>query len=206
MYARTTTLRGDPQAVDDGIANVRDEVMPMVRSMDGCTGLSMLVDRDTGRCIVTSAWQSEEAMRASAEAVRSSRSRAAEILRADPQVAEWEIALMHRVHEAGDSACTRVIWAQRTAAEGSMGPEDFVRDLLPRLEELPGFCSANLMVDRTTGQTAMTVTYESRDAMSRASERAGALREEFHRSTGMDITEVAEFDLVLAHLRVPETV
>ena len=46
MYARSTTVRGDPQSVDDGIAYVRDEVMPAVQQMDGCIGLSMLADRD----------------------------------------------------------------------------------------------------------------------------------------------------------------
>ena len=79
MYARTTTLRGNPEAMDEGIAFVRDEVMPLVRGMDGHVGLSMLCDRDSGRCIVTSAWQSEDALRASAEAVRDSRTRAGEI-------------------------------------------------------------------------------------------------------------------------------
>jgi len=33
--------------------------------MDGCIGLSMLVNRDTGHCIVTSAWRDEESMHAS---------------------------------------------------------------------------------------------------------------------------------------------
>ena len=55
MYARTTTVRGDPQAVDDGVAYVREAVWPMLRTMSGCVGMSMLADRDAGRCIVTAA-------------------------------------------------------------------------------------------------------------------------------------------------------
>jgi len=64
MYARTTTIRGSSQAIDDATAYMRDEVMPAVQQMDGFVGLSFLADRDSGRCIVATAWQTEEAMRA----------------------------------------------------------------------------------------------------------------------------------------------
>ena len=55
MYARSTTVRGNPDSVDEGITYVRDKVMPAVQQMDGCVGLSMLADRTSGRCIVTTA-------------------------------------------------------------------------------------------------------------------------------------------------------
>jgi hypothetical protein len=48
--------------------------------------------------------------------------------------------------------------------------------------------------------------YEDRHAMHYSKGQAQAMREEFTEHMGMHITEVAEFDVVLAHLRVPETV
>jgi hypothetical protein len=62
------------------------------------------------------------------------------------------------------------------------------------------------MIDRQDGRMATAVTYDDRDAMMRANERAADLRQEAGQMLAMDITEVAEFELVLAHLRVPETV
>ena len=45
MHARSTTITGRPEAVDEGIAFVRDEVQPAITAMDGCLGLSLVVDR-----------------------------------------------------------------------------------------------------------------------------------------------------------------
>ncbi len=205
MYARTTTVRGDPGAVDEGIEYVRDAVWPMLQHMSGCVGMSMLADREAGRCIITAAWATEEAMQASAESVRDSRSRAAEVLRADTvDVQEWEIAALHRVHAAGPDACARVIWTETDRESMDRMVDAFRMSLLPRMEELPGFCSVSLMVDRMTGRASAAVTYESRDALMRSRQMGAAMREDFATAMGARITEVAEFDLALAHLRVPE--
>ena len=49
MHARSTTVEGDPQAMDDVIAYVRDKVAPLVGDMDGYVGISMICDRERTR-------------------------------------------------------------------------------------------------------------------------------------------------------------
>ncbi len=206
MYARSVTVRGNPQSVDDGITYLRDEVMPAVQEMDGCVGISMICDRDSGRCIATTAWETEEAMHNSEGALHDKRRRFAEVLGGTPEVQEWEIALLHRVHHAPEGAACRVLWSR-----GNPGDEERVLDalrmnLLSRMEDLPGFCSVSLMVDRGNGRAAMAVVYESRRAMDSVLEQVKPMRAEFTEQTGWEFTEIADFDLALAHLRVPETV
>jgi quinol monooxygenase YgiN len=206
MYARSTTTRGNPQSIDSAIAYIRDEVMPAVQAMDGCIGLSMLADRDSGRCIATSAWENEEAMHNSESGIHDMRMRYAQMMGSEPEVQEWEIAVLHRKHNAPDGAACRVIWGQGDPANAERMLDTFRMGLLPRLEEFPGFCSVSMLVDRASGRSTSAVVYESRDAMQRATEMGRALREEFNQQMGSEITEVAEFDLAFAHLRVPETV
>lgn len=207
MYARSTTLRGNPQAIDDLIAYVRDEAMPLALGTDGCVGLSMLCDRDDGRCIVTTAWATEEAMRASAETMRASRARGAQLFGgADPLVEEWEIAAMHRVRETGEGACARVIWSQGQTGQMDRVLEAWRTTIPPQLEQMPGFCGVSVFVNRADARAVAAVSYENREAMEASAERGLALRDRFAASHGLDITDVAEFDLVLAHLRVPELV
>jgi heme-degrading monooxygenase HmoA len=204
MYARSNTIQGDPAAVDRMTAYCRDEVMPLVQGLEGNVGIAMLADRDSGRCIVTTSWETEEAMRASDRGVRDSRQEAGSMMGAAPEVAEWEIALMHRAHEAHDGARTRVIRSEMepSAMDGMLG--EFRSGMLPRIEALPGFCSFSMLVDRASGRCAMAVTYEDRAAMDRAGEQAASLRQEAQDRMGMRLTDVAEYDLVLHHLRVPE--
>ena len=80
MYARSTTVRGNPQSLDDAIAYLRDEVMPAVQEMTGCIGMSMMCDRDSGRCIATTAWETEEAMHNSESALHDKRQRFADMM------------------------------------------------------------------------------------------------------------------------------
>jgi heme-degrading monooxygenase HmoA len=207
MYARSNALMGNPLAMNDAVAYVHDEVMPLVQGMDGCVGLSMLCDRDSGRCVVTTAWANEEAMRASEAGVADSREQAAHVFGGStPEVREWEIAVMHRAHEGHDGACARVLWGEIDPAQAEDALSTFRMTMLPRMADLPGFCSVSLMVDRATGRSAMTTCYDSREDMARAAGIATSMREEFSRAMGITLTDMAEFDLVLHHLRVPETV
>jgi heme-degrading monooxygenase HmoA len=206
MYARSTTIRGNPQAMDEGIAYVRDKVMPAVQQMDGCVGLSMLADRSSARCIVTTSWADADAMRASAPGVMSMRERAATIMGGSAEVQEWEVAIMHRLHSAHHGASARVIWTDGDPAEADRMMDTFRMSALPRIEELPGFCSLSVMFDRTSGRSVLTATYDSPQDMAAAAEQGMALRQEFTQQMRREVTDVAEFEIVLAHLRVPETV
>ena len=206
MYARSTTVRGTPQAMDDGIAYIRDEVRPAVEQMEGCVGLSMLADHESGRCVVTTSWKTHDALTKSAEGVMAMRRRAAEILGGPAEVEEWEIALMHRLHTAHHGACARVIWTDGDPAGIDSMIDSFRVTVLPQLQELPGCCSVSLMLDRTSGRAVVTTTYDSPQDMRAARERAEAMRQEFMQQMHRPITAVREFDLPVAHLRVPETV
>ena len=209
MYARSTTFRGDPNAIDDGIAYTRDKVLPAVQQMDGCVGLSMLADRSTGRCIVTTSWDDAEAMHRSAEAVRPIRDmavRSVHGVESETEVVEWEVGVVHRVCEAPETAAARVIWTKGPVGAADRIIDGFRASIVPRIGDLAGFCSVSLLVNRQTGRCAIATVYEDRQTMNRAKGQAQAMRQAFTEHMGMHITEVAEFDVVLAHLRVPETV
>ncbi|WGY04220.1 antibiotic biosynthesis monooxygenase [Nocardioides sp. QY071] len=198
MYARSSTFHGNPAKIDAGIKFVEAEAAPTLSKMEGCLGLSLLVDRATGYCIATSSWETEEAMTASDAMLRPMRDRGRDVLGASMQVDSWEIVVMHRTHHA---ACCRASWL-----EGDLDAmtETFRVALLPRLEEMDGFCSASLLVDRATGLGCATTAWESHDAMVASRAMADEMRECAATESSGVVVEVHEFDLAYAHLHVPE--
>jgi len=204
MYARTTTIQAQPSSIDVGIAHVRDTVMPALdEGVEGYTGLSLLVDRSSGRCIATSAWQSEEAMRASAESIRPIRY-PADVFGGTPDVEEWEIAVLHRDHRSRDGACVRATWVKVSPDQIDRGIDFYKMTLLPALEELEGFCSASLLVDRASGRAVASATFDSVEARDRNKDQLDRIRATGSQEVAAEVLDECDFELALAHLRVPE--
>lgn len=204
VYARSTTIHAHPSYIDAGIKHVRDTVMPALTDIEGCMGMSLLIDRDSGRCIATSSWRDEESLRASEGPVRDLRDAAAEIFHGTTEVSRWEIAVMHRDHHAERGAYCRVTWVKTEPSDMDRGVDLWKMAALPKMEELPGFCSASLMFDRAAGRGVSSLTFDSREAMEGNRERLDAIRVETAREAGAEVLDTCEFELAIAHLHVPE--
>ncbi|MGC2652269.1 MAG: antibiotic biosynthesis monooxygenase [Mycobacterium sp.] len=206
MYARTTTIEAQPEFIDAGIVHLRDHVMPALQRIDGCVGLSLLVNREAGRCIATTSWETQQAMHASAEQARPVRDQAAQAFGGIPAVDEWEIAVLHRDHRSGPGACVRATWLTVRPDQFERGIQFYRASVLPAVEELEGFCSASLLLDRTSWRAVASSTFDSQEAMQRNGDRARSLRTARLRDLGTDQLDVGEFELAIAHLRVPELI
>jgi hypothetical protein len=144
-------------------------------------------------------------MLASAELVRALRDRAAAAFgSSDKQVDQWEIAVLHRDHHSENGACVRATWIKVPPDQAGRAIDFYKDEVLPALEKLEGFCSASLLINRSTGRAVSSSTFDSREAMERNRDRATELRNARTRELGADILDVGEFELAIAHLRVPE--
>lgn len=206
MYARASTIHAHPSFIDEGITHIRDVVMPKLADMAGCVGLSMLVDRDAGRCIVTSSWMDEDTMRASERAADRMRSHALGIFHATSEVSRWEIAVLRRDHRSCRRAAVRVTWLRSDPAELGRLVDTYKLALLPHLEDLDGFCSASLLVDRASGRAVSSVSFDDWAAMLASRDAEQAIWVQAVEDTDVEILKIAEFDLAIAQLNAPELV
>jgi heme-degrading monooxygenase HmoA len=206
MYARSNSIIAPTNTIDRGLEYVEDQLMRELLAIEGCVGLSALADRTTGRCIVTSAWDTEQAMQASGRAEEPLRDHTIASFGAiDADINEWEIAVLHRDHESNPGACARVAWYETSRNTMDAAIDTFKAALID-LEELHGFCSASLLVNRATGEAVSTTIYDTARALTETRAPASTLRSDVAEQAGAEIIEINEFELAVAHLRVPELV
>ncbi len=79
MFARVTTTKGQAKK-DDVVRVIRERVIPGAEGMQGFKGAYWLLDEKRGKGIAVSLWDSEEALRASAEPVGQLRSQSTDEL------------------------------------------------------------------------------------------------------------------------------
>lgn len=199
VYARTATFQGRPDTVNRGVAYLRDDAVPAILAMPRCVGMSVLADRPTGLCIVTTAWETQEAMHSSVSKIRPIRERIAKTLEGPAEVEEWQVAAMDRRHGSATAGYVRVTWLRSPSAEADALIDDFTGVTLPALRGVRGFCSASLLVNREWGRAAITIAYDSPEAADRRLSRSDGKHQ-----LGTNIIQVKNFDLVMPHLRVPD--
>jgi heme-degrading monooxygenase HmoA len=78
MHTRMSTLEGFPDQMDEGLRDVKEHVLPLLRQQDGFKGFIALGNRQSGELIGLTFWESEQAMQESEEVGDRARSDTAE--------------------------------------------------------------------------------------------------------------------------------
>ena len=68
MFARIGTWQGSPAELESWTVRAREQVKPSIQQDAGLTAAYWLVDRASGKALIVTFWESEDAMRASEEA------------------------------------------------------------------------------------------------------------------------------------------
>jgi hypothetical protein len=77
MHARVTRFKSEPARIDEGIRNIKENVIPNAKKLSGFKGGYWLVDRKTGVGFGVTLFESEAALQSSEEAAKKIREQAA---------------------------------------------------------------------------------------------------------------------------------
>lgn len=206
MFVRATTVHADRNRIDDGIAFVRDHVVPAVAQQPGNLGLSMFVDRDTGVVTVTTAWETAQARQASEPELATVRAGALQALGGGTPASELlELAVLDRRRPAEPGFWSRMTRVRIDPHRIDSAIDAYSASTMHDVQLLDGYCSAVLLVDRASGHGAVSVIFDSRRALEASRAAAQALRDTGSAKSGAEVTEVRESEIVLAGIRMPQT-
>ena len=94
MYARVNSFEGPVERIDDGVRYIQDEIVRWGQGIEGYKGTIALVDRETGKTLGITLWESHEKMLASESAAAGMRSSAADAMgTSSPKVERYEVAV-----------------------------------------------------------------------------------------------------------------
>jgi hypothetical protein len=207
MIGRVNILAADPVKVEDGIAFVRERVLPLVDSLPGSRGLGMWVNRETGDVVVNTVWDDRAAMEASESRVTDLRAEAASVLGAT--AVRVELAEPVVVWQAG--ADQPGYWAR--AVEMDV-PTDRVEEaialfrdeMLSRVQQIPGVNTIVYSANRDTGHTMLNVTYRSKAELDAGREAGNTLRASVVDRLGAGEPTVREMETTIVGIRGAATI
>lgn len=78
LFARVSTFQGPADGIDLIAKEAVESILPVARQLTGYKGMLMLGDRESGKSIAVTLWESEAAMRESEEKANKLRGEAAD--------------------------------------------------------------------------------------------------------------------------------
>jgi hypothetical protein len=206
MFVRATTIEADATRIDEGIAFVKDHVVPAVAMLPGTLGLSMFVDRGTGLTTVSTGWATEQARSDADDLLTSLRGKAARILGGGMPVTElFEMVALDRLRPAMPGFWNRSTQVTIDPLHVDEAIDAYTSTTVHDLQLLPGYCSATLLVDRKRGEGMVSIVFDSLATLEASREAGDAIRRTAEAKTGASTVGVRESEIVIAGLRLPQT-
>jgi quinol monooxygenase YgiN len=202
VFARHVYVTGDPRRIDEAIDVVRKDARELLAEQPGFAGVVAFADRDLGKLLVGSMWESEAARAESDERLREQRATMLAPFASSIAVDSYEVAAVHQVRRPEPGAGMRRLLMEADPAQVDRLVDTFKETAIPMLDSIPGFCRAMLFVDRARGRATVGLIYADRDALAASRSAAAGVRAQVTQAAGTQtgVRSLEEFELVLFDL------
>ena len=193
MYARVASFENvNPSVFDDLVGRVRERAGAGERPPRAKAGL-MLVDRESGRSLGVTFFDSEEVIREAEPAFERMGDEIPEEVRGRrTSVETYEVTIF----DVGEGA--KAARVSSLDGDPSRFDEDlrFIREnIAPRVREIAGSKGVIALADRSSGRTKTITLWESGEALRESEESANQLRENAAQETHARIAGVERYEV-----------
>ena len=204
MYLRVTAFKSEPGKLEEGIAFLKNKIIPSLSKAPGYLGATCIVDRDKNQGAASTLWESLEAMNNAEQLGQQARSQSSEATGLNiVDVDRFEITVLEMASPTPQlPSYSRVItaWGDPKQADKVV---EMVRQTLPKVKGQPGFRSFSAGINRATGRgftVSSWATAEQREASNAAT---ASSRQPVADAGGMYGLQIQNFETVVADIKVP---
>lgn len=166
MYARLNIIYGEKSKTDRGIDRIETTNRGAVEAATGNRGLTTLVDRQAGVIVAMSYW--DEPLSSSGAVLTRTRQDAVDAVDGDLVAESFEVAVAERRSTPPPGAVVRMARLRLEPSRIADGIAFVQAQVLPALHDGQGFCSAELLVDRATGDGVLVTAWDDEDCATRS--------------------------------------
>ena len=202
MFARYTTVRGDPDKLEAAIEYVDGEARAAVEATPGNLGFAVVADPAGGRLIGASYWDSRESMTNSESALAEVRARAASAAGGEVSRERFEVVEGFRHSIPARGALARLFRFQVEPARADEAIARMREESVPRVKGADGLCSFQLLLDRDTGNGMVVSAWENEDAADAFWPTAEQLRARATEEAGVRFLEPENYTMIRSTVRL----
>jgi heme-degrading monooxygenase HmoA len=199
MHNRVLTFTG-AKNIDDGVAFVRDNAVPVLQEQKGYSGTTASADRDGEVLGILSLWETEADRDASFGPLAELRQQGLDVVGGELTVESFEQLVEEMKSPPTAGSALMVTRISMDPAKIDENLVFFKSEVVPRISAAPGFLALRNMMDRKTGRGLVGSAWADEDAMKQAAAQAEARRDE-GRARGVSFDGDSYREIVFADVR-----
>lgn len=201
LYVRSMYATGDPARIDAALDGVVREAPGLLSENAGYRRFGLFADRDLGKIVMSSWWETADARTQSDARLRERRM---ELLRpfADTVTTDqWEAPSYTAMPDVPDGAFMRMGRTEFDPADADVYVRTFQDFGRAKLEAIDGLVAAALFIDRAAGRAAVGTLHRDEAALASSRAAQSAVRGEALRKARVTLRSIEEFEVVMLHRR-----
>jgi len=206
MYGRLTRIEGTPAEIEAGAKSFEQDVARMAREIPGNQGIVLMVNAPEGKALGITYWADENALKASADAMKRVRESATQT--AGTRVASVDTAEVLSMESTGEPKAhtfARLNTLQGKPEQIGAAQAAYEKDVLPLLKSLHGFRAAIMSANAESGKIWVTSVWETAQDREASDAKLTELRRKTAATAGAADVKVEKFESAHVEFKVGAT-
>ena len=207
MYLRATRVQNPPDSIEKGIAYFKEKVVPAAKATPGNAGAVLLVDRQTGSAVGITFWETAHALSTSEQMGMTSRTQSTAVTGGSiVNVERFEQVIQERTQPPKAGTFVRLNTVAGAPEKIDNAIKFVQKQVLPELKAQKGFRALIMNVDRMTGRSTVSTSWDTLADLEASEPKVSGLRRDTANAAGAADVKVEIFETAFVEIKQPATV